>query len=51
MLVKTTKDWQDSKEHLSRLGKLYYSGNYDGVKYKGVFRLVNAADYGIHKRR
>ncbi|NEO95475.1 MAG: DNA cytosine methyltransferase [Moorea sp. SIO3G5] len=33
------------------LEKLHSSGNYDGVKYKVVFRLVDAADYGITQRR
>ncbi|NEP31534.1 hypothetical protein [Moorena sp. SIO3B2] len=51
VLVKTTKDWQDWDDHLKRLEQLHTSGNYDGVKYQVVFRLVDAADYGITQQR
>ncbi|NEQ05800.1 MAG: hypothetical protein F6K63_17515 [Moorea sp. SIO1G6] len=51
MLVKTTKDWQDWDDHLKRLEQLHTSGNYDGVKYQVVFRLVDAADCGITQQR
>lgn len=38
-------------EHLRRLEKIHTSGKYDGLKYKVIFRLVDAADYGIPQRR
>lgn len=39
------------KEHLGRLEKIHTSGKYDGVKYNVVFRLLDAANYGIPQRR
>lgn len=38
-------------EHLSRLEKLHTSGKRQDIKYNVVFRLVNAADYGIPQSR
>ncbi|MEL7359430.1 MAG: DNA cytosine methyltransferase [Cyanobacteria bacterium J06560_6] len=46
--IKHQEDWED---HLERLEKLHTSGGYDGIKYNVVFRLVDAADYGIPQRR
>src|SRR5690606_11362193 len=43
-----TKDW---KHHLSALEKIHTKGNYKGLKYNVVFRLVNAADYGVPQKR
>ena len=40
--------WDD---HLSRLEETYTKGNYQGLKYNVVFRLLNAADYGVPQRR
>jgi DNA (cytosine-5)-methyltransferase 1 len=37
--------------HLSRLGKYHTKGKHDGLHYRVVFRLLNAADYGIPQRR
>lgn len=37
--------------HLGRLERIHTSGNYDGLKYNVVCRLVNAADYGIPQKR
>ncbi|NEO44935.1 MAG: DNA cytosine methyltransferase [Moorea sp. SIO4A3] len=45
------KDWENWDDHLRILEQIHTSGNYDGVKYKVVFRLVDAADYGIPQRR
>lgn len=42
------EDWQ---QHLSRLEKVHTSGNYDGLKYNVIYRLVNAANYGIPQKR
>lgn len=44
---------QDEKweAHLGRLEKVHTSQNYTGIKYNVVFRLVDAADYGIPQRR
>lgn len=38
-------------EHLSRLEKEKTSGRTEGVTYDVVYRVINAADYGIPQRR
>ena len=38
-------------EHLSRLEKVHTKGCYDGLKYNIVYRLINAANYGIPQKR
>jgi DNA (cytosine-5)-methyltransferase 1 len=43
-----TKDW---RHHLSELEKVHTSGRHEGLKYNVVFRLVNAADYGVPQKR
>lgn len=47
-ITNETKDW---KQHLSELEKVHTKGNYKGLKYNVVFRLVNAADYGVPQKR
>lgn len=42
------EDWQ---QHLSRLEEVHTSGNYNGLKYNVIYRLVNAANYGIPQKR
>jgi len=42
------KDWND---HLEQLEKAHTSGNYLGLKYNVVFRLINAANYGVPQKR
>jgi len=37
--------------HLERLEKVHTSQKYDGIKYNVVFRLIDAANYGIPQRR
>lgn len=37
--------------HLARLEKTHTSGQYSGLKYNVVFRLINAANYGIPQKR
>lgn len=37
--------------HLSRLEETHTKGNYEGLKYNVVFRLLNAADYGVPQKR
>ncbi len=44
----TDEDWED---HLCRLEETHTKGNYRGLKYNVVFRLVNAADYGVPQKR
>lgn len=44
----TSEFWED---HLHRLEKVHTSQNYSGIKYNVVFRLIDAADYGIPQRR
>lgn len=38
-------------DHLAVLEKLHTGGHYSGVKYNVVFRLLNAADYGVPQVR
>lgn len=38
-------------EHLSELEKIHTKGTYEGVKYNVIFRLINAADFGIPQKR
>jgi DNA (cytosine-5)-methyltransferase 1 len=42
------ENWED---HLSRLEEAHTKGNYRGLKYNVVFRLLNAADYGVPQKR
>lgn len=39
------------ESHLSRLEKIHTKGSYSGTKYNVIFRLVNAADYGVPQKR
>lgn len=43
-----SSDW---KENLSTLERIHTEGHYQGLKYNVVFRLLNAADYGIPQKR
>jgi DNA (cytosine-5)-methyltransferase 1 len=45
------RDSECWKDHLARLEKIHTSGKYEGVKYNVVFRLLDAANYGIPQRR
>lgn len=45
---KKSDNW---KEHLSELEKIHTKGNYSGLKYNVVYRLVNAANYGVPQKR
>lgn len=38
-------------EHLSRLEQYHTCGRNDGLYYRVLFRLVNAADYGVPQKR
>lgn len=42
---------QPWEEHLATLEKIHTEGRYAGLKYNVVFRLLNAADYGIPQVR
>ena len=46
--VREMDPWEDN---LKRLEKIHTSQNYDGVKYNVVFRVIDAADYGVPQRR
>ena len=46
--LQASERWED---HLKRLEKIHTSGKYDGIKYNVVFRLVDAANYGVPQRR
>lgn len=39
------------EEHLAQLEKIHTSGKYPGARYRVVWRLLNAADYGIPQTR
>ena len=45
---KTGEEWE---RHLARLEQYHVKGKKDGLEYRLVWRLVNAADYGIPQRR
>jgi DNA (cytosine-5)-methyltransferase 1 len=45
---KTNEEWI---EHLSRLERYHTAGRRDGLYYHVVFRLFNAADYGVPQKR
>lgn len=45
------KKMEDWSEHLSRLERYHTRGQHDGLFYRVVFRLLNAADYGVPQRR
>lgn len=42
------EEWTD---HLARLEKLHTGGKYRGVHYKVVYRLLNAANFGVPQHR
>ncbi len=46
-----TKETDDWKEHLSELEKTHTKGSYQVLQYNVVFRLVNAANYGVPQKR
>ena len=47
-VLKKTENW---KEHLSELEKTHTKGCYKRLRYNVVYRLVNAADYGVPQKR
>ncbi|MDU9050024.1 MAG: DNA (cytosine-5-)-methyltransferase [Candidatus Electrothrix sp. Rat3] len=46
--MKNSESWEN---HLRRLEKVHTSQKFNGVKYNVLYRLVDAADYGIPQRR
>lgn len=48
IILKQDEDWVD---HLSRLERHHLQGGDDGLAYRTVFRLLNAADYGVPQKR
>ncbi len=44
-------DADDWMRHLARLEEHHTHGNYEGLYYRVLFRLVNAADYGVPQKR
>ncbi|MFZ5897608.1 MAG: DNA cytosine methyltransferase [Bacillota bacterium] len=42
---------EDWIEHLSRLERHHTGGREEGLSYRVVFRLLNAADYGVPQKR
>lgn len=47
-IIAESNDW---KEHLAELEKIHTKGDYTGLRYNVVFRLVNAANYGVPQKR
>lgn len=47
-ILKKNNNWRD---HLSELEKIHTKGNYQGLSYNVVYRLVNAANYGVPQKR
>lgn len=47
----TAREGMDWMEHLKMLEQYHTSGSQDGLEYNVVFRLVNAADYGVPQQR
>lgn len=45
------KHHENWESHLSRLEKIHTKGTYTGIKYNVVYRLLNAADYGVPQKR
>ncbi len=45
------KDDEDWQAHLARLEAHHTSGREHGLKYNVVYRVLNAADYGVPQRR
>jgi DNA (cytosine-5)-methyltransferase 1 len=48
LLPRDDESWMD---HLSALERIHTKGEYSGLKYNVVFRLLNAADYGVPQIR
>lgn len=46
--IKHAETWD---EHFIRLEKVHSSPSYNGTRYRVLFRLIDAADYGIPQRR
>lgn len=44
-------DSEDWESHLARLEDAHMKGNYRGLKYNVVFKLLNSADYGVPQKR
>jgi len=47
-IIFNTSDW---KQHLSILEQVHTKGNYGGLKYNVIYRLINTADFGIPQKR
>ena len=48
IIKREDESWEN---HLSRLEEIQTKGTYRGLKYNVVFRLLNAADYGVPQKR
>lgn len=48
ILARELEDWSD---HLARLERYHINGKRDGLHYRLVIRLLNAADYGVPQKR
>jgi DNA (cytosine-5)-methyltransferase 1 len=44
-------DSETWESHLKRLEETHTKGSYRGLKYNVIFRLLNAADYGVPQKR
>ena len=48
IIKRDTMSWED---HLAVLERYHVAGNYGGLSYNVIFRLLNAADYGVPQIR
>lgn len=48
LVQKKNQEWH---EHLSELEKIHTKGNFSGLKYNIIYRLLNSADYGVPQKR
>lgn len=46
-----TKDGEGWLEHLSRLERIHLKGEHNGLMYRVIYRVLNAADYGVPQKR
>lgn len=46
--IRPHETWEN---HLTRLEDVHVNGRYDGLRYNVLYRLLNAADYGVPQKR
>lgn len=46
--IRPHESWEN---HLTRLENVHVNGRYEGLRYNVLYRLLNAADYGVPQKR